>query len=773
VDDHRDFFVSYTGTDTAWAEWIADTLEHAGYSTMLQVWDFHPGSAFIARMHQAIQTTQHTIAVLSLAYLASEFGEAEWRSVFAMDPTGERGLLIPVRVAACQPPGLLRDLVYVDLVGLGEADAAARLRAGVTRGRAKPPGPRPFPGGLTKAGEVGFPGRRPSVFDVPPRNRHFTGRNYQLQTLHHQLAETATSAVVQANAVHGLGGIGKTQLAIEYAHRYASDYELIWWIPAEQPATIPGRLATFARRLGPPDRPNIDEQVQRLFDELGRRGRWLLIFDNAEAPTTLVGCRPPSGEGHILVTSRNPNWGAIAKTIHLDVLDHDDAVEFLRHRLGRDDPALATLARELGELPLALEQAAAYLEETQTPPAEYVDLLHEHAGKLFTLGKPATAEQTIATTWTISLSEVEVDEPAAAQFLALFAFFAPDDIPRSLLPDQPDALPEPLRHTAQDQLAYNQILGALHRYSLISVTESAVAIHRLVQAVVRGALDEDAARGWSKVAVQVVLSAFPGNSYEVDTWPVCSNLLTHAVATTRHAIDHQAASRTTAYLLGRAAGYLWSRGESQRAKPLVEQALAICEVRFGFDHPAVAKALDQLGILLDDLDDLPGAQTAHERAISIYEATGGAEGLAVAGAWDNLGGVLGRLGNLAEAQAAHERALAIYETHLGPDHPSAAACLHNLAHILRALDDLDKSRTLIERALSIREAELGTDHPDTARSLTSLATIVFDQGDLPFARALLRRALTIYENKLGSDHPHTADNRQFLTEVIAKLDAQQ
>jgi TIR domain-containing protein len=433
----KDFFISYTGADQAWAEWIAETLERAGQSTVLQAWDFRPGENFIQRMNQALEEAKRVLTVLSPAYFHSDYARDEWTAALVRDHDRDQAdRLLPVRVARGKLPALLAPLIYIDLVDLEEQLAVERLVAGIQPGRVPPAGKRPFPGaGRPEAGGAArFPGRPPAIFNVPARNPNFTGRGELLQALRGQLAETATGAIVQASAVHGLGGVGKTQLAVEYAHRYAADYDLVWWIAAEEPLVIPGRLAALARRLELRELPSLEEQVAAIFDELGQRDRWLLIYDNATEPPALGGLRPPAGGGHLLITSRNPAWRGVAATLGVDVLARGEAVDFLRQRTGSSDQAtLERLAEALGDLPLALEQAAAYLEATSTSPADYLSLLGERAADLFALGEPSNYQQTIATTWSVSLERVREQTPVAEDVLQLCAFLAPDDIPRSML----------------------------------------------------------------------------------------------------------------------------------------------------------------------------------------------------------------------------------------------------------------------------------------------------------------------------------------------------
>jgi tetratricopeptide (TPR) repeat protein len=808
MDEPRDFFISYTGADVAWAEWIADILEQDGHTTLLQAWDFRPGDTFIHRMHHAIQTTRRTIAVLSPAYLASTFGEAEWRAVFATDPTGERGLLVPIRVADCQPPGLLRDLIYIDLVGLEEAEAAARLRRGVDRGRVRPTGRLPFPGGPEKSAAASFPGRRPAIFQVPPRNPHFTGRHELLHALRQQLADTSAGVVVRASVIHGLGGVGKTQLAIEYAHRYAADYGLVWWLRAEQPATIPSQLAALARRLGLFELPSLEEQVGVLFDELGQRERWLLVYDDATDPHSLNGLRPPGGGGQVLITSRNPAWSGIAATIGVGILDRGEAVAFLQQRLDSTDPTLERLAETLGDLPLALEQAAAFMAETRTPPAEYLELLGGRASELFGLGTPSYSEQTIATTWTLALRRLRERASAAEDLLTLCAFLAPDDIPLSLLDDHPDRLPERLATVVRDRLALRQATGALGRYALATVTDQALGVHRLVQAVVRQRLDDQSRQAWAASATRLLCAAFPGRPEKVTAWPVAGRLLPHALAATDQPHSHNAEPETTAILLSRAARYLWGRAEHPTALRLLERALAICQAslpaddpttaqclttfglvlrdqgdldrartgleralsihkaRFGPDHPSTAWSLNHVANVLRAQGDLDGARALHERALAIFEARLGADDLATANSLENLAGVLYDQGDLDDARTLLKRVLAIREARLGPDDTDTAWSLDNLALVRRAQGDLDDARTLLKRAVAIREARLGPDHPTTATSLSNLAGVLRVQGDLVGARRLRQRALAIRETRLGKDHPDTARSLSNLANVL-------
>jgi tetratricopeptide (TPR) repeat protein len=572
------------------------------------------------------------------------------------------------------------------------------------------------------------------VANLPPRNPTFTGRTELLDQLHTSLHPGQAAAVVQiqAQALHGLGGIGKTQLALEYAHAHAHDYDLVWWVVAEQPAAISGQLVALARRLGIPEAADQGETIAVLYDELRGRDRWLVVFDNAEDPADLRPWWPPDS-GRVLVTSRNPTWAGLAATIALDVPPRGEAVSFLQLRLGRDDPAFEALTAALGDLPLGLEQAAAYLNETAINVGDYLGLLGERSNELFALGQPATTEQTIATTWTVALQRLREQTPAAEDLLSLCAFLAAEDIPRDLPTQHPDLLPERLATAVQDPLAYQQAVGALRRYSLIKTSQDgqALSVHRLVQTVVRNQLEPEQEHQWATTALRLLDAAVPGDTDDPATWSVHARFLPHLLTTVREPTIGDLEPRIVVRLLARAGGYLRYRIDFDQAGKLLQQAVRVAEVRLGHDDLDTAWSLHILASVLADQGDLDGARTLHQRALSIREAR------------------------------------------LGADHPATAHSLNNLANVLRDQGDLDRAHTLHQRALTIREARLGADHPDTATSLSNLANVLYNQGDLDGARTLYQRALTILEARLGADHPDTVQSRQRLAAVVAALDNRQ
>ena len=634
-----------------------------------------------------------------------------------LDPADLSGLVVALNASGYvtesgprqRVAGLVRWAESTSGPGLaGVYRVATRLVPNFGSDRPDPAGdftePQPAAGGL------------PPVWNVPHgRNRNFTGRVGLLENLRAALTSGRPTAVTQA--ISGLGGVGKTQLATEYAYRHTFEYEIVWWVRSEEAATLASDYAALAGELGLEIGDGVDQRaiIEAVRRWLEQNGGWLLVFDNAPSRSALGDFLPRGTAGHVLITSRDPNWGAVAATLAVVVFDRAESVAFLLRRTGEmDENSANALAEELGDLPLALEQAAAYVEAKGGSIGRYLDLFGQRWKELLARGEsPVDYDYTVATTWAMSFHGVEEASPVAADLLRLVAFLAPDNAPRSLLSEEAEHLPEPLRSVAGDALALDEAVAALRRYSLVEATAESLSVHRMVQAVVRDGLSQDEKKSWAGAAVELVNRAFPYRQNDVATWAGSARLLPYALAAAGHAEDVGVAPEASGRLLNQAGSYLEVRAQLAEARTAYERALAMDEATYGPDHPTVAIRVNNLGYVLQEQGDLEGARRHFERALAIFESA------------------------------------------YGRDHPSVATGVNNLGLVLQDLGDVEGAWGHFERALAIDEAAYGRDHPGVATDVNNLGSVLQEQGDLAGARAHVERALRIFQQLLGDDHPST------------------
>jgi tetratricopeptide (TPR) repeat protein len=784
----RDFFLSFTGADRPWAVWLLAELDAAGYSSVSQLRDFVPGSNFVVEMNRAARRARRTLGVLSPKALQAPFVWQEWAQRLVGDPIGEQRALVLVRVAPCDPEGLLGPVVYVDLVGLDEGAARALLReelAAAVRGRRPLQTDQQFPGGglaavVADLQRPRFPTALPPVWNVPyRRNPAFTGREQALAELAGRLGQGA-AAVTQA--LQGAGGVGKTALAVEYAYRHRSEFDTVWWVRAEEPATLVGDLADLAVALRLAEAGQADQQMGVLAVRrwLDGHDRWLLVLDNAQAPdmptglqaplVRLVDLLPQVLHGQALVTSRDASWEDHASLAELEVFTSEEAVAFLLVRSHSGDAAAAAdIAEVLGWLPLALEQAGAYTRETRIGLRGYLQRLQRYPARTLDTGRPRDRDpaDTVATTWKVSLAQVQ-PTLGSVGLLEVCAFLSPEEIPRELFGNRLDPPAAAVGMLAEDPFALDQAVAALHRFGLVKASEQTLTVHRLLQQVIRDGLDATAAGSRAATAVRLLAEAFPrGGIEEPRLWPQSERLLPHALAAADHAEHYQVEPAVTSDLLDSAENYLYGRARYAEAQSLAERALALAERADEPESDVFAARLGSLARVLGVQGDLDSARALHERVLAIQETHLGSDHPDTAICLHNLATVLRDQGDLDRARALHERALAIQETHLGSDHPHAANSRSNLAVVLHHQGDLDGARSLQESALASFETDMGPNHIFTAWSLSNLAAVLRDQGDLDGARSLQERALAIREALLGPDHTHTAWSLNSLASVLA------
>jgi tetratricopeptide (TPR) repeat protein len=660
----------------------------------------------------------------------------------------------------------------------------------------------------------------PLIWNIPyPRNPHFTGREAALLQLASALRFSQPLTVPQPIAITGLGGIGKTQIALEYAYRFYQNYQAVLWVEASsRDRWIASYLALAdLLHLSEKDILEQEEVVPAVKRWLQSQSRWLLILDDVADLSQLHDFLPSLRKGHILLTTRTQAMSRVAHSIEIDILEEESSILFLLHRasllaphalLENTPPADLAVARqiceELGRLPLALDQAGAYIEETKCDLAQYLQLYQAHRVALLQRrgGIAPDHPEPVATTWSLSFEQIEQRSPAAADLLRVCAFLHGDAIPEALILEMIGqytlyACPN-LLSVAENPLLLNDIISILLAYSLIRrrTSESMLSMHRLVQVVLKDAMDKETFRWWAKQMVCAVGLVFPDANF--DTWPTCECFLPHALVCATLIEQEQMTALEDALLVYQTGMYLLGRLRLSEAEPLLQRAFAICEGELGASHPLTVQSLSNLATLYQLQGQYTRAESLFHHALTLFATELDSHDPLIINTLNDLAMLYHRLGKYAqampllwrayllsrqafgplhysvarclvglaalhqaqneldEAETFSQQAVALSEQLLGPDAPYVAVCLNNLSIVYRLQKKYDQAEQLLTRALSICTKRLGTNDPFTAKCLGHLAGIYHLQGKESEAEPLFQQALTAHEQCLGADHPDVA-----------------
>jgi tetratricopeptide (TPR) repeat protein len=768
------FFISYAGADYRWAEWIAWQLEAAGYTVVLQAWDFKVGAHFVGEMNRAMEQAERTMLLLSGAYLRSTFAAEEWQAAWASDPDGRRRQLVAVRIEDCDRPGLLRQLVSVDLFGLEQDTARQRLLAAVTGERGKPIIEPAFPGGsAAHETEPAFPGL-PQVWNVPSRLASFIGRTDLLERIKELLQQPETRGaagpVVAVTALRGMGGVGKTQLAIEYAWRHIDDYLLVWWIDAEQSSLIGEKVAALASRLNLPSSGVVAEDAAAVLSQLARRERWLVIFDNAPSVEDI---RPwlPYGLGHVLITSRSPLWGAVASRVDVDVLARHEAVALLQRRVpGLDEDTARELAEELGDLPLALAQAAAYLEQTEVAPQAYLVKFRSHRKNMLARGEDPVYGGRIDSTWSISLERLQNTAPATIQLLQLAAFCAPEPIPLTLFLGRPELLPCPLATviSGEDPTAdLDDVVGAALDYSLCRRRTDTIQLHRLIQAVICSQLSSEQRTAVSHTVIGLLIAAHPGDPDSPATWPVWTALGPHILHLST--VANLKVFARLGPMVSQFCWHLFARGDYVGAHHIADSLYRSYTAAFGPDNKLTLSSAANLATILRSLGKLQESLELCEDTLARNRRIFGDDHLDTLHSENNLVSCLRAVSDLQAARKLGEDTLSHCQRILGNDHEHTLATAGNLAGALSEIGEYQAARKLAEDTLARHRQLFGNEHRETLWAASTLVEALYAQGDYSAARLLGEDTLARYRQLFGDDHPDTLNLATTLAAVLTAL----
>jgi tetratricopeptide (TPR) repeat protein len=607
--------------------------------------------------------------------------------------------------------------------------------------------------------------RVPPVWgDVPPRNLLFTGRDELLNQLGHHLSAGGTTAVLPS-ALHGMGGIGKTQMAVEYIYRHLNDYDVVWWIQAAQVSQVRKALTELAQQLEIPGTSEMHVAVPAVREAL-RLGkpypRWLLVFDAAENVEDISDYFPQNGPGQILITSRNPDWAHVARPLEITVFERDESVALLRKRGPEiSDSEANALADKLGDLPLAVEQAAAWRAETGMPVSEYLRLFDEKVTEILGTSAPTGYEMPVAAAWNVSFDELEKRNPAAHQLLQVCAYFAPEPITRmlftggiriSISPALDSALREPMQ--------LGRAIRDINRYSLAKIDHrtNTLQLHRLVQLVLRNRMSKRVRADMQHGAHTLLANFDPNEPTSSQWWPRYQDIWPHIYACDPFTCEEP----WTRELVINVIQFLYFWGDHHEAAALAQKALTQWTELFGESDSQALDAASYLGLCLWALGRYPEAAELNEHTLELLRQVSGDDSEETIIAELRVAVDVRTAGDFARArdlnEAIYEKARALY----GDDDPITLQTAHDLAVSVRLSGDYEGAFELNRHTSARRGEVLGYDSVDTLNTLSGMYMDRRELGDYNLARDEHERILRRVKELLGEDKADTLRRQAYL-----------
>jgi hypothetical protein len=611
-------------------------------------------------------------------------------------------------------------------------------------GREKSPGVLSTPRGYV-------PAERRLFGAVPFRNPHFTGREQLLERLHSMLRAGASQMAILPHALHGMGGVGKTQLAIEYCWRYAAEYDLVWWVRAESPTSMRSGLADLAEAMDLPG-ADINKKVLNVIDVLQQRDRffrWLLIFDNANTPEEVRPYLPPFGD--VLVTSRNSDWAQVAEQLEVDVFTRDESITLLQRRgSGISYTDADRVAEQLGDLPLALDQAGAWQAATAAPAAELLRLLTERMNQWLAEAPAAGPPASLLATWDLAFSELRQRAPGAARLLELLAFFGPDPIAIRLLQEGNTAeVSEPLARVLRDEIQLRRAIREIGRYALAKPNSARdeIEIHRLVQSVLRDQLTLQEQEVTRDAVHRVIGAANPASPDFKHSWDRHAELMPH-ISPSRVVFGWSEAGHRAALDQIR---YRFMRGDYERSASLGETAVTKWRTSRGPNDELTLIAQRHWAVAIRELGKYKEAAALNRETLERLRAVFGDDHEHTIATVNSVGKDLRLQGRWQEARALEEENLERSRRVFGSDEPETARAMNNLAVDLRILGDASGALALDKQCLELRQQLLGVEHPDTLITLVNVIRDNADAGRYSEAHTLYLEAKPRFD-ALGARH---------------------
>jgi hypothetical protein len=596
---------------------------------------------------------------------------------------------------------------------------------------------------------------------VPPRNKNFTGRTDILEQLRHRTTGSKPAVLLSKEslprALQGLGGVGKTAVAVEYAHRYAADYDLICWIRADQTPLVRSSLAALAEYLGlpAPSASGIDLTTRAVLDSLRRGdpyGRWLLIFDNADQPEELLPFIP-DGPGDVLITSRNHRWDPVVDTIPLDVFERAESVQFLLKRVPRrlTEADADKLGESLGDLPLALEQAGGVLFESGMSVDVYLQLLEDRVGDILAQGIALEYPTSMTAAWQVSVAQLRQQSPQALELLRCCAFLGPEPIPRDVFKLSSEESLTGVGALIADPIELSTAISVLGRFALVKMDGPYITVHRLIQALLRAELEPAEQRKYRQDAHSILAVGAPGDPTDATTWPRYLDLVAHVGSeTTDLAHCQMPAHRAFALEMVR---YLAESGDFASCRVFAERFIEQWTKDSGPTDPYVLDAKRRLGNALRELGHAAAAYQTIETTLRSAEQALDPRNPLTLHLRNAFGADLRARGDFTAALALDEETRELHNEVFGSTDPQTLRVMNNLAADYGLNSRYVEARELHKDIyIQQRDAKPNATAPQVLNAWTGLARAVRLCGNFPQARDLGQEAMVYGLDKLGSEH---------------------
>jgi Mrp family chromosome partitioning ATPase/tetratricopeptide (TPR) repeat protein len=761
--EKRTIVVAYAPLDRIWAEWLRDRLRGTAHRVVLHgISDSVPD----------VDTVDHLVVIFSRDLIAREGGLRLLRIARDRIIRGEENLVAVLRVDATALESRVPPQVLVDVMGASEDRVLESVSMALALDATGPQSGRREPG------EVRYPADLPPHFQVIlTRNPRFSGRGGVIEDIRDRLLSSEPSGA--RVALIGLPGVGKTQTALEYVYRFAASYDGIWWISASQPGRVRIALAEVATKLSLAG-DNVEDQVAAVLEAFRRAvpvRRWLVVLDNADSPADLEGL-VPSGPGHVLVTSRNPQWSNELDTVDVGVFERGESVELLGRRVQHLAAADADqLAGRLGDLPLALEQAGGWLGSTAMAVADYLDLLDRSTAEAMSESAPAAYNQTVASTVGVAYERLAQTSPAATRLIELLAFMAPEVIPYRMISNkQLTVLLAPIDQRMYDPARHGSLIRDIGRLGLARVDAGTnernpdpgrrgIVVHRLTQDIVRSRLSPAEQADRRQEIQSVLAEADRGNPDNLENRAAYEAIRPHLEPSGALTSDRP----ETRQLVIDMARYLYMRGDYVGCRELAESTLREWVAHFGLDDVWVLRMKRTLALVLREQGHEAAAYEMNADSLERLRHTLGDDDPYTLATATSHGADLRARGEYERAASLDEQTLKGYREAYGDDHPDTLNAASNLAVALRFVGNFDEAARRDRETLRRRREVLGPRQFFALASQENLGTDLIELGDLVPARNMLEEAYETTRTDHGTDHPRTLRIANTYSVVLRRL----